>query len=329
MDRPLVAVVLAGGIGTRLYPAARPDRPKQFLEFGGEQSLLARTVDRAAFADRVVVSTRPAFADRISEHAPDADVLVEAAPRDTGPALVQAAHELQQEEEDQPVLLCLPSDHAIDGAFEPTARAAATLAAETGDLVTMGIDPERPAAGYGYLLPGDACGADGVTVERFIEKPDADRAAELVEDGALWNAGVFAWTPEALLREVRDSELAPLLEALEAGEPAAGFAAVDAVSIDESVLEGSDRVAAVRAEFSWDDLGAWDAVGRQFEGPLAETLEIDASGNVLASAEAHITVVGASDLVVAAYDDRVLVVPVDRAEEVRSAVEQLREQARF
>lgn len=328
MDRPLVAVVLAGGIGTRLYPAARPDRPKQFLQFGGERSLLGRTVDRARFADRVVVSTRPAFADRIHDHAPGADVLVEPTPRDTGPALVQAAHELREGAAD-PVLLCLPSDHAIDGAFESTARAAATLAAETGDLVTMGIEPERPAAGYGYLLPGEPLGDEGVTVERFIEKPDAERAAQLVEDGALWNAGLFAWTPEALLREVRDSELAPLLEELEAGAPAAGFTEVDAISIDRAVLEGSDRVLAVRAEFDWDDLGAWDAVGRQVDGPLAETLEIDAAGNVLAADEAHITVVGASDLVVAAYDDRVLVVPVDRAEEVRTAVDELRETDRF
>jgi len=323
MDRPLVAVILAGGIGTRLYPAARRDRPKQFLRFGGEDSLLARTVDRVAFADRVVVSTRPAFADRIHDHAPGAEVLVEPAPRNTGPALVHAAHELQQREE-APVLLCLPSDHHVVGAFEPTIRDAVRLAAATGALVTIGMEPDRPATGYGYLLPGEPLGGTGYEVDGFVEKPGADRAAELVADGALWNAGIFAWTPEALLSAARDSELAPLLEALEAGRPAAGFEAVDPISIDRAILEGSEQTLGVPAGFDWDDLGTWDAVARAIDTSLSDGLEIDADGNLLASDGAHITVIGASDLVVASYDDRVLVVPIDRAEAVREAVAELR-----
>jgi mannose-1-phosphate guanylyltransferase len=328
MDRPLVAVVLAGGTGTRLYPATRADRPKQFLSFGGDRSLLTRTVERAGFADAVVVSTRPAFAADVPEHAPDAEVLVEPAPKDTGPALVHAAHQLRRAFED-PVLLCLPSDHHVDGAFEPTARRAASLAAETGDLVAIGVEPDRPATGYGYLVPGEALGRGGTAVEAFVEKPDAERAATLVDGGARWNAGMFAWTPRALLREARDSPLAPLVEALEADDPAAGFDAVDPVSIDHAVLERSQRVAVVSADFEWDDLGAWDAVARVVEGDLAESLELDARGNVLASDGPHITVVGASDLVVAVYDDRVLVVPTDRAEDVRAAVESLRDQGRY
>lgn len=327
MDHPLVAVVLAGGTGTRLYPAARPSRPKPFLRLGGDRSLLARTVERASFADEVVVITRRAYADEVADHAPDATVMIEPAPRDTGPALVYAAGALR-ERSDDPVMLCLPSDHHVDGPFVPTAKRAVALAAATADLVTIGIEPDRPATGYGYVVPGDPVGDGGRAVERFVEKPDAERAAALVGAGALWNAGMFAWTPEALLREARDSSLASLVGAIESDDAEGGFEAVEATSIDRAVLEGTDRAAVVPAAFSWTDLGTWDAIGRTVDGPLADTLELDAAGNVLASDEAHITVVGASDLVVAAYDDRVLVVPRSRAESVRVAVARLSEAGR-
>ncbi len=328
IDRPLVAVVLAGGTGTRLYPAARADRPKPFLSLGGERSLLARTVDRAAFADATVVSTRVAYAGAVPEHAPDAEVLVEPVAKDTGPALVYAAFELR-ERFDDPVLCCLPSDHHVAGDLEGPVRRAAALAAETGALVAVGVEPDRAATAYGYLVPGEPMAHGGFAVERFVEKPDADRAAALVDDGALWNAGLFAWTPEALLREARGSPLAPLVEALEDGDPAAGFAAVEPASVDRAVMERADRVAMVTADIEWDDLGSWDAVGRVADGPLADALQLDATGNVIAADDKHVTVVGASDLVVAAYDDRVLVVPRDRAQRVREAVERLREQGRY
>ena len=328
MDRPLVAVVLAGGTGTRLYPAARPDRPKPFLALGDDRSLLARTVERAAFADAVVVSTRPAYADEVPEHAPDAEVLVEPTPKDTGPALVHAASKLGRAYDD-PVLLCLPSDHRVAGDFEAAARRATTLAVETGDLVTIGVEPDRPATGFGYVLPGEPIEPPGRRVARFVEKPDAGRAAGLLEAGALWNAGMFAWTPAALLREARTSSLGPLVEALKAGDAAAGFEAVDPVSIDRAVLERSDRVAVVPASFDWDDLGTWDAVGRAADAPLADALELDASGNVVASDDAHVTLIGVDGLVVAAYGDRVLVAPRAAAERVREAVDALRAAGRY
>ncbi|MEF8908036.1 MAG: sugar phosphate nucleotidyltransferase [Haloarculaceae archaeon] len=328
MGVTVVAVVLAGGTGTRLYPASRPDRPKQLLALGSESSLLTRTVDRAGFADQRYVLTRPSLADAVREHASGAAVLTEPEPRDTGPALVYAAHRVREQVGDC-VLVCLPSDHQVSGDFAPTMERAAAVAADTGRLVTLGVEPSRPATGYGYIEPGADRG-EYREVARFVEKPDGEAAQQYVEAGWLWNAGMFAWTPDALLGAARDSPLAPLVEALDAGEPAAGFEAVEAVSVDNAVLERADDVAVVPADFAWDDLGSWDAVGRVLEADadgnahLGETLAVDAADCVLAAGEdSHVSAVGVEGLAVASYDGRTLVVPREDAERVREVVRRL------
>lgn len=343
MDRPLVAVVLAGGTGTRLYPASREDRPKQFCSFGGQRSLLARTVERVSFADETVVLTGERYADRIPEHAPDADVLVEPAPKDTGPALVYAAARLRERFE-APVLLNVPSDHHVAGDFETPARKAARVARDTGGLVTMGVEPTRPATGYGYVEPDDdSDGDDYAPVARFREKPDPDRAAELVADGCYWNAGVFAWTPGALLREARGTPLDAIAAAAEQADANHGDGGLletaiertDPISIDYAVLERTDDAFVVPVTVEWDDLGSWDAMERLLEADadgnavLGDALAVDAGGNVIATDDAHVSVVGTEDLVVAAYDDRVLVVPKDDAQRVREVVDRLRDEGRF
>jgi mannose-1-phosphate guanylyltransferase len=343
MDRSIVALILAGGTGTRLYPASRSDRPKQFQSFGGDRSLLARTADRVGFADETVVLTRESYADAVPDHAPEADVLVEPEPRDTGPALAYAAARLRERFDDA-VLLCVPSDHHVRGDFESAARRAARVAVETDGLVTLGVEPTRPATGYGYVEPRRE--HDGYApVRRFREKPDRDTAEELVDD-CYWNAGIFAWTPDAFLREARDSPLAPIVEAAEQGEGTtadrrdadalAAVREVDPVSVDYAVLERTDDAYVVPVSFEWDDLGSWDALERVLDtdadgnAVLGDALSIGAAGNVIASDDdTHVSVVGADNLVVAAYGDRVLVVPKDEAQRVREVVARLRDADEF
>ncbi|MEF8840989.1 MAG: sugar phosphate nucleotidyltransferase [Haloarculaceae archaeon] len=342
----VVAVVLAGGTGTRLYPASSPETPKQFRAVGpGEGSLLTRAVRRAeTFADEVVVLTRETYADRVPEHAPDAEVLLEPEPKDTGPALAYAAFSLRERYED-PVLVCLPSDAHVgdDAAFADDVERAVELARERDGLVTLGVEPTYAATGYGYLKPGEAVdrggkaveagggleAGRGYAVERFVEKPDAGAAARYREHGYLWNAGTFVWTPGAFLSAARDSALAPLVDALAAGDPEP-FDTIASVSVDHGVLEGADDVFVVRTDVEWDDLGTWDALDRVLaadeDGNVVDgnALALDAEGCVLATdADSHVSVVGVSDLVVAAYGERVLVVPKSEAERVREVFAEL------
>ncbi|WP_248908580.1 mannose-1-phosphate guanylyltransferase [Halocatena marina] len=327
-----IAVILAGGVGTRLYPASSADRPKQFLSFDESgRSLLSRTVERVEkIVDTVYVLTRPEYADQIPEHAPHATVLTEPEGKDTGPALVYAAHRIH-EREDDPVLLCVPSDHHVDRSFASIAERALRVARETDQLVTLGIEPTRAATEYGYIKPGEDHG-EYYDVAGFYEKPDPGAAARYIYNDFYWNAGVFSWTPTSLLEEARETELAPLVAALDVGEEQRGFAAIDSVSIDYAILEETDEIAMVPAEMTWDDLGSWDALQRVHETDedgnvtTGDVLTIDAEDCVIAADEtSHISAVGVSNLTIAAYDGRVLVVPNTDTQRVRDVVEQLRE----
>ena len=363
-ELPLVACVLAGGTGTRLYPASRSARPKQFLALEGDRSLLAATVDRVAFADETVVLTGDAHADGVREHAPDAGVFVEPAAKDTGPALAYAARRVREEYGDC-VMLCVPADHHVDGDFERVARHAARVASDADGLVTMGVEPTRDATGYGYVEPGafepiasdddgtvddgdgtdhggdgDAAAGEFAPVAAFREKPDRETARRLRDLGCLWNAGIFAWTPDAFLRECEGTPLEPLAD----GDLDAGFDAAPAVSVDYAVLERTDDAYVVPAAFDWDDLGSWNALGRILdtdpdgnavlatgagENEAGDAIRLDTENSVIATDDKHVGVVDCENLVVAAFDDRVLVAPRDSSQRVRDVVAELRDRDAF
>lgn len=329
-----VAVLLAGGTGTRLYPASRSDRPKQFLAFGDDdRPLLRRAADRAGFADETYVVTREAYADDVTDIVPEATVLVEPAGKDTGPALAYAAGRVADAHDDA-VCCCLPADHVVGDGFADALERGCRVAAAERRLVTFGVEPTRAATEYGYVEPGRE--RDGYAeVASFREKPGPETAARLVERGCLWNAGAFAWLPDVFLTEAAAGPLGPLVSAIRDGDAAAGYDAVEPVSVDYAVMEDTDRAAVVPVAADWDDLGSWDALervlGTDADGNTlaGDALTIDASGNVLASDDSHLSVVGVEGLVVAAYDDRVLVVPKEDGQRVREVVAELREEGRF
>jgi mannose-1-phosphate guanylyltransferase len=331
------AVVLAGGFGSRFWPLSTPSTPKQMLPLTGPQSTAEQTIARLRDLipkDRVLIVTGPALAPRLGEVlglAP-ANVLVEPRSASTGPALVWATFEARRRDPEAEIL-SLHADWTIreESAFRHTAAQALATAVHHRRLVTVGILPSRPDTGFGYIVPGNPLDDTARAVTRFAEKPDAATALDLMASGALWNSGLFAWSADVLLEEVRRHtiEIAPHLPFLERGDVQGFFTAVTPVSIDVGVLERSKAVAVVPGRFTWDDIGTWDALvrvrpsdagGNVASGPVHL---VDARDCIVWSAGIPIVGIGVKDLVIVQANNRILVMPRSQAADLKSALDRL------
>lgn len=318
-----------------------PDRPKQILPLAGDRPLITDTVERITPLvplERVRILTGAELVAPIRKAIPDLELrhfMVEPQARGTAPVLVWAAHTLATHDGDA-IMASLHADHVIRPAadFREVVAAAAAAADHHDRLFTLGIRPTRAETGYGYVRRGDALDDGGAhAVDAFVEKPDAETAAAYVDSGDyLWNSGIFIWRATRLLEEVRlhTPELAALLPLLDRGDVDAFFERAPALSVDEGVLERSSRVGVMEAGFRWDDVGTWDAVARTRPG--------DARGNVLLG-DAHVVesdgcvvweeagepvvVFGASDLVIVRVRGATLVLPRDRASDLKTLLASL------
>lgn len=331
-------VVLCGGSGTRLWPASRPERPKQFLDLVSDSSLFQETVARVAplaadgGAVLVVAGRDHAAAIRAQLGEVDAVVLVEPEGRDSAPAMAAAAAWISQRDPDG-LALFVASDHHIPDAegFRAAVQEGAR-AAEAGRIVTFGVRPTEPSSAYGYIQP-DGPGLSAV--RRFVEKPGREQAAGYLAAGYLWNSGNFVARADVLLQELRRfaPEVAAVATvALPASEGpvielAESFATAPRISIDYAVMERSDRVSVLPVGFGWSDLGAWDSVAAT--GGASRGLWIGGDGdgaNLVRAAEGMvIATAGVSDLAIIAEPDAVLVCHLSRSQEVKGLVERLRE----
>jgi mannose-1-phosphate guanylyltransferase/mannose-6-phosphate isomerase len=344
----ITPVILSGGVGTRLWPLSRRLRPKQFLALDGDQSMFAKTLARiqgAPFAAPVVVCNdehRFLVAEelRMADIAA-ADILVEPAARNTAPAIAAAALRLLARDADA-VMAVLPSDHAIaDAAAFRTAIATAAELAQAGDLVTFGVPPTRPDTGYGYILTGDALLDGASRVAAFVEKPDTATAeAYLAQGNYLWNAGMFVFKAADYIAELerhRPEVVAAVNGALDAGHADLdffrlgedAFAAAPAISIDYAVMEKTSRAAVVPLEAGWSDVGSWaslwelgpaDAAGNVTAG---NAVVLDSTDTYVRSEHPLVATLGVTGLIVVATDDTVLVLPKERAQEVKELVAEL------
>jgi mannose-1-phosphate guanylyltransferase/mannose-6-phosphate isomerase len=350
----MYAVILAGGGGTRLWPLSRPARPKPFLPLMGDRTLLRETFERIlplveGPSDVVVVVDRR-HVELVSAELPElppGNVLAEPSARNTAAAIALAAVAVERPEDD--VMAVLPADHLIldEGGFRNLVAAAADVAsADDGPLVTLGIAPTGPETGYGYVVAGRARAEAGAhAVRRFVEKPAPDVAAALLAgpEPVAWNAGIFVWQRAAILAAL-DAWAPDILAALRAGVAGgragleAAYATLRATSIDYAVMEHAataGRVAMLRADVGWSDLGSWAALRDALvarataAGEPAATVgsgarrDVGSEGTLVMAGDRLVVTLGLRDTIVVDTPDAVLVCAADRSQEVRGIAEAL------
>jgi mannose-1-phosphate guanylyltransferase/mannose-6-phosphate isomerase len=358
----LYATILAGGSGQRFWPLSRELNPKQLLSMFGQESLIAQAVHRivpfVGDPSSIVISTNELLFDELRNHLtaqadPDLHALSylqEPRPKNTAPAIALAAATFLRRDPEA-IMVVLPSDHLLeDGEVWADCIKAAAKVASAGYLVTIGISPSRPESGYGYIRAGDAMPEYDVGYVRphiaaeFVEKPEQSRAEEFLKSGNyFWNAGIFVMKASQVLAELdaaggNEAKIAETVRWIASLDPADGkssevlerFSALESISIDKAVMERSTHVAVIPAPLRWSDVGSLLALAdcaRPDEAGnvrVGRGVDIDSFDNIVFSSDRLVATLGVDDLIVVDTTDATLVLPKERAQDVRMVVEALK-----
>jgi mannose-1-phosphate guanylyltransferase / mannose-6-phosphate isomerase len=331
MSKRIIPLIMCGGAGTRLWPASREVRPKQFLPLFGVRSTFQDTLQRVsdpALFERPVVITNTAYRfmvlEQLAEIGLEADVLLEPMRRDSGPAIAAGAAFARMRNQDA-VVLALAADHVVrdTDAFVAACRQG-LIAADAGRIVTFGVQPERAATEYGYINPGEVISGEVRAVAKFVEKPDPVTAAGYIKAGYLWNSGNFMFRASILLDEYRHVDIESVKAIIDAVIKAGrdlgfvtldpqSFASAKAISIDYAVMEKTSLAAVVPVACGWSDVGSWHAVwelsDKDSQGNAAQGAAVfeDSRNCNVSTDRALVALEGVDDLVVVATQDAVLV----------------------
>lgn len=347
----IIPVLLAGGVGSRLWPVSRESYPKQFCKLFDELSLLQKTAERAKYVSRasdlIVVTNEnyyflckdqlEAMGDIFHVH-----YILEPCPRSTAPAVALAAQYACKYIHPDSILLVLPSDHHVKDYddFKNTVEVAVNFA-KKNKLVIFGVEPNSPKTSYGYIKKGDAFDKNGFQVSRFIEKPSLSMAKEfLLQEDFFWNSGMFLFKAKDYLNELNKLAhdiFAESIAAFQSTESQAGFFRVSKDfnycrkgSIDYEVIEKTDKAVMLPLRTSWSDLGCWSSVGETVEGDSEGNVcygdvIIEKCQNCLINSEGRrVLAIGIKDTVVVNTPDALLVIDKSYAQEVKIAVEQMK-----
>lgn len=331
----LCALIMAGGKGTRFWPLSTEEKPKQFLNLIGDKTMIQMTVDRILPIipiERVFVCTGERYVDLVKEqlpNIPDRNIIVEPEGRNTAPCVALSAMIIKRYYKDS-TMVVLASDHLIGKEEEfrnIILKSKDFLNDYTTAIVTLGMTPNRPETGYGYIevgekeLDGNSIGVN--RVNRFVEKPNKEKALEYLEKGNfLWNGGMFMWRVEGILSKVREYmpstyEALSSLEEVEDYEIQGyiynNYKNTEATSIDYGILEKSDEIYVIPSDIEWDDVGSWDAMERYREKDeqgnivIGESQKINAKNNIIVSSGKKIVIEGLEDIYVLESEETIII----------------------
>jgi mannose-1-phosphate guanylyltransferase len=350
----MYALILAGGVGTRLWPRSRANLPKQLLALTGDRTMVQATVNRVlpiVPIENIFFATNQEYGSLIEEQIPGiprSNIIEEPSARNTAPCVGLGALHIQQLDPEA-VMASLHADHFIaDEAGFRRALLVAEEVARQGYLVTLGITPTRPETGYGYVQRDSELGCYNdhlvYRVNRFLEKPDLATAERFLASGEYyWNSGIFIWQVSTLMRAFNDylpefySQLGRISRAIENGESIeAIWQTISPKSIDVGIMEQAEKVAVVPVDIGWSDVGSWAAIYEISQTDennnvvlATEHISIDTRGSLIQGNGRLIATIGLEDVVIVDSGDALLVCAKDKAQDIKKVVGWLEENSRF